>query len=150
MCDIKVEFAYQWEPFLKDWEKEYFFPEKITLFMKKTYNHPAIYRWNIFRNKPDDEKLIYIGEAQKLCPQRISGYLNPGPSQQTNQRINKKFHDLLNNGFKIRLEILCFDNIKIKNFTITNSHLNDRHVRRFVEELMIVIYKLKGFTILNL
>ena len=150
MYDIKVEFAYQWKPVLIEVDKEYYFPKRITQFMRKTYNHPAIYRWNIFRNEPDDEKLIYIGEAQELCPQRINGYLNPGPSQQTNKRIKEKLQGYLDKGFKIGLEILRFDNIKIENFALTNNDLNDKHVRRFVEELMVIIYKQKGFQILNL
>ena len=118
--------------------------------MRQTYKHPAIYRWNIFKKEPDDEKIIYIGEAQKLCPQRINGYLNPGPSQQTNKRIKEKFQGYLDEIFKIGLEILRFDNIKIENFAVTHNDLNDKHVRRFVEELMVIICKPKGFQILNL
>ena len=150
MYDVKVDFAYQWKPILIEMDKEYYFPEKITPFMRKTYKHPAIYRWNIFRNEPDDEKLIYIGEAQELFPLRIKGYLKPGPSQQTNKRIKEKFQVYLDKGFKIGLEILRFDNIKIENFALTNNDLNDKHVRRFIEELMLIIYKQKGFQILNL
>lgn len=150
MYNIKVEFTYQWEPMLREEGKEYHFPERITAFMRGRYKHPAIYRWNIFRNEPEDEKLIYIGEAQELCPQRLNGYLNPGPSQQTNQRIKKEFQEYLDNGFKIGLEILRFDNITIGNFALTNTNLNDKHARRFIEELMIIIYKQKEFQILNL
>lgn len=147
---IKVEFTYQWVPILKDKGKEYRFPEKITSFMKKNYRNPAIYRWNVFRNIPSDEKIIYIGEAQELCPRRINGYLNPGPSQQTNKRIKERFQRYLDKGFKIQLEILQFDNIKIEDFIFKNSDLKDKHVRRFLEELMVIIYRKKGYDILNL
>lgn len=150
MEEVKLEFAYQWEPVLMDENTEYFFPERITPFMRKRYKQSAIYRWDIFRKEPEDEKLIYIGEAQELCPQRINGYLNPGPSQKTNKRIKEKFQGYLDKGFKIGLEILQFDKIKIENFTLTINDLNDKHVRRFVEELMVIIYKQKGFQILNL
>lgn len=77
MHDIKVEFAYQWEPVLSGVGKEYRFPEKITSFMRMKYKRPAIYRWNIFRHEPYDEKLIYIGEARELCPQRMGLVRNP-------------------------------------------------------------------------
>ena len=150
MGKLKVEFAYQWKPVLMDRNKKYFFPERITPFMREKYKQPAIYRWDIFRKQREDEKLIYIGEAQELCPQRINGYLNPGPSQQTNNRIKKKFQYYVRKGFKIGLEILQFDKIKIEDFIFTNNHLSDKHIRRFVEELMIIIYQQKGFEILNL
>ena len=150
MNKLKVEFAYQWGPILIDDSRGYLFPEKITPFMKSRYKHSAIYRWNIFRKEPGDEKLIYIGEAQELGPQRINGYLNPGPSQQTNKRIKEEFQGYLENGFKIGLDILQFDEIRIEDFTLTNNDLRDKHVRRFVEELLITIYKQKGFKILNL
>lgn len=150
MNNLKVEFAYQWIPVLTGENKKYAFPEKITPFMKRSYRSPAIYQWNIFRIEPNDEKLIYIGEAQELCPQRINGYLNPGPSQQTNKRIKEEFQDYLKNGFKIGLEILLFDDINIEDFALTQRDLQDKHIRRFVEELMIIIYKRKKFKILNL
>ena len=86
---IKVEFTYHWIPILKEEGQEYHFPEENSSFMRKNYRKPAIYRWNVFRNIPSDKKIIYIGEAQELCPQRINGYLYPGPSQRTNNRIKK-------------------------------------------------------------
>ncbi len=147
---IKVEFTYQWIPILKEEGQEYHFPEEISSFMRKNYRKPAIYRWNVFRNIPSDKKIIYIGEAQELCPQRINGYLYPGPSQRTNNRIKKIFKTYLDKGFKIRLEILHFGNIKIGDFTLSDNDLKDRHIRRFVEELMIIIHRQKGYEILNL
>jgi len=150
MHNIKVKFTYQWIPILKEEGEEYYFPERITLFMRSNYKQPAIYRWNIFRNNSEDEKLIYIGEAQELCPRRIYSYLNPGPSQQTNKRIKEMFQCYLNERLKIRLEMLQFDKIKIENFTFINSNLKDKHVRRFLEELMVIKYRRKGFQILNL
>jgi len=135
---------------LIDENREYLFPEDITSFMKRRYKHSVIYRWDIFKKEREDEKLIYIGEAQELCPERINGYLNPGPSQKTNNRIKEKFQAYLKSEFKIGLEILKFDKINIEDFTFTKNDLCDKHFRRFIEELMIIIYKQKGFKILNL
>jgi len=56
MHNIKVKFTYQWIPILKEEGEEYYFPERITLFMRSNYKQPAIYRWNIFRNNSEDEK----------------------------------------------------------------------------------------------
>jgi len=150
MNRLKIELAYQWEPVLKEENREYLFPQIITSFMKRRYKLPAIYRWNIFNKEPEYEKLIYIGEAQELCPQRINGYLNPGRFQQTNKRINKRFQDQLKKGFRIKLEILQFNKINIEDFTFTNNDLHDKHFRRLLEELMIIICKQKGVKILNL
>ncbi|MHA1197052.1 MAG: hypothetical protein ACTSRH_14750 [Promethearchaeota archaeon] len=150
MHNIKVKFAYQWTPILKNESEEYYFPDKITQFMNKKYKHPTIYRWNIFRNKPEDEKLIYVGETQELCRQRLYQYLKPGGDQPTNKRINEKFYEYLREGLKIKLEILQFDTIKIGNFTLTNNDLENKHIRRFLEGLMVIIYRKKGFQILNL
>ena len=150
MTNSKVEFAYQWESVLTDINKEYFFPEKITPFMRSNYRHPAIYRWNIFKKEPEDERLIYIGNTQELCPDRINGYIKPGPSQQTNKRINEELQGYIKIGFKIKLEFLLFDNIKIEDFNLTQSNLQDKYVRLFIEALMIIIYKEKGFKMLNL
>ncbi|MHA1252865.1 MAG: GIY-YIG nuclease family protein [Candidatus Helarchaeota archaeon] len=150
MHNIKVKFTYQWTPILKNEREEYCFPDQITPFMNKKYKHPAIYRWNIFRNKSEDEKLLYIGETQELCRQRLYQYLKPGGDQQTNKRINEKFYEYLREGLKIKLEILQFDTIKIGNFTLNNNDLENKHVRRFLEGLMVIIYRQKGFQILNL
>ncbi len=145
----KVEFDYQWLPVLREEEKEYYFPDKMSSFMKNEYKKPAIYRWNVFKTIRGDQKIIYIGETQELCPQRINGYLNPGPSQHTNKRIKRKFEAYLANGFKIGLDILQFSDIKIENFVIRYDDLKDKHIRRLIEELMIIIHEKMGYTILN-
>lgn len=85
MHNIKVEVTYQWISILKGEGEKYYFPERITSFMRSNSRQPPIYRWDVFRDNPEDEKLIYIGEAQELCSQQINGYLNPGPSRRTNE-----------------------------------------------------------------
>ncbi len=133
-----------------DGHNGYLFPQPLTSYMKQEYKQPAIYRWNVFREEPGDEKLIYIGEAQKLCPQRINNYLNPGPSQQTSKRINREFQNYLKKGMKIRLEILRFGDVEIGDFVIAKDEVQEKHVRRFIEELMVVIFRKKGYRVLNL
>jgi hypothetical protein len=148
--ELALRFDYEWVPVLLEENQEYLFPEKISPYMRKSYRHPAIYRWNIFKNKPGDERLVYIGEAQQLCPQRIYGYLNPGPTQKTNQRMKEEFLEYSDKGYKIGLEVLRFSNARFGDFTIAQDDLSDKHVRRFMEELMIVLSDREGFKILNL
>ena len=150
MNELKVNLPHRWETVLADTEKEYFFPEQITQLMKNWYKQPAIYRWNIYKNEPEDQKIIYIGEAKQLCPQRINHYLNPGRDQQTNKRIKEIFQNYSHQGFKIRLETLQFDRIAVGDFSLTKDDISDKHIRRFIEELLITYYRRKGFTILNL
>lgn len=76
--------------------------------------------------------------------------MNPGLSQQTNKRIKEKFLGYIKNRFKIELEIFHFEKIRIEDFTLTNEDLYAKHVRRFIEESMIIMYKKKEYQILNL
>jgi len=138
------------ESSFRDKEKSYFFPERINLFMKEKYKIPVVYRWDVYKKVPEDKKLVYFGEAKTLCPQRINGYLNPGPSQQTNKRMKAMFLDYINEGYNVSLEKLEFDVITIGEFTFYQRDLENKHLRRFLEEVMAIYYQAKGFTILNL
>ena len=150
MKQLKLGFNYQWKPAFINGKQQYFFPERITSFMKKKYGHPAVYCWNIYKSKPGDKKIIYIGETQTLCPQRINGYLKPGPSQQTNKRIKGKFQEYINKGLKIRLEILQFNKIAIGKSIFTFADLTNKHLRRFIEEFMVIYCQQKRYKVLNL
>jgi hypothetical protein len=150
MNRIQVELLYEWEAILRNENEAYFFPQETTGAMGRTYRGPAIYRWNIYANTPSDRKLVYIGETQALSPRRIRGYLKPGPSQKTNQRLKSEFHKYLEQGLQIRLEVLKFDKIAAGDYILTPGDLDDKHVRRFIEGLLITYYKRLGFTVLNL
>ena len=102
---IKLDLSYTWEPVLSKEDQEYHYPMPISPYMKEHYHFPSIYRWDVYEQMPEDKKQIYIGEAQILCPQRIQGYLTPGPSQQINKRMKEKFQGFLKDGLKIRLEV---------------------------------------------
>jgi hypothetical protein len=114
------------------------------------YRGPAVYRWNIYDERPTDKQLIYIGQTQELCPARIRGYLKPGPSQKTNQRLMSEFNEYLAQGFKVRLEVLRFGEIIIGDLTLTPDDVHEGHVREFIEGLLIAYYKRMGFILLNL
>ncbi|OHB72720.1 MAG: hypothetical protein A2W23_04200 [Planctomycetes bacterium RBG_16_43_13] len=146
--------SYKWEAASANGVDSYFFPDEITKYMKEKYRHPAIYRWDIFKDEPDDMKTIYVGETNKLC-NRVGQYLKPGKAQQTDKELNKKFHRYIAEGCNVRLEILQFDEIKIGDSTFNYSDISKseedfgKFFRWFVEDLMVVIYKKKGFNVLN-
>lgn len=68
----------------------------------------------------------------------------------TNKRIKEEFQAFLDKRLVIGFEVLRFDNITIEKFSLNSSSLNNKHLRKLIEDLMIVIYKEKRFQILNL
>lgn len=145
---IVTTITYSWDSVFEEEGKPYRFPRKMTQYMKSRYNHPAIYQWRIC-NKAGRNK-YYIGEAKQLCPQRINGYLSPGPLQKTNIRLNTFFHSCLENYIEIYLELLMIDSLLINEFQITQKDLEKAHLRKYVESLVIAHYMNKELEVLNL
>lgn len=50
---------------------------------------------NILYAFVDERKVLYIGKTTQALRVRINGYQNPGPTQSTNIRINKKLKEQL-------------------------------------------------------
>lgn len=146
---IVIGFYYDWIPVLRNEDEIYLFPNALTSFMSRLYKAPAIYRWNIYRETPADARIIYIGEGQRLVPDRIKGYLKPGPSQMTNKRLNARFREFIQNGYKVLLEILRFDEMYLGDSAFKQSDLKNKHFRRFLEHMLITYYQQKGYTMLN-
>jgi hypothetical protein len=63
---------------------------------------PAIYR---FRIRSGAGEAFYIGETENLA-RRFTHYRNPGPTQQTNQRLNAKFREELTAGAEIAVAVV--------------------------------------------
>jgi hypothetical protein len=150
MYELNIALSYDWQAILMREKVEYMFPLAITPFMRMRYREPAIYRWNIYRKTADDKKLVYIGEAQELCPKRLYGYLNPGSTQETNKRIKTEFEAYLREGLNIRLEICNISVLKFGDSILGKESLVDKYIRRFIEEAMVVEYRKRGFTVLDL
>lgn len=139
--------TYQWKRVYSDENVTYFFPGSITSYMKLKYGFPALYRWVI--RKFDDSVVYYLGETDGLVPRRIYQYLNPGPSQKTNQRLHVEFNSEIQKNSKIHLEYLTFSPFSINNQLMCQSSLTDPHVRRLIEELFTVFSQGKGESLLN-
>lgn len=146
---LLVDVSFDWIPVLRNEDEVYFFPNSLTSFMTRLYKSPAIYRWNVYKDTPTDERIIYIGEGQQLIPSRINGYLNPGPSQMTNKRLNLRFHEYIQSGQKVQLEIIRFDEVILGNLSFRQSDLQNKHFRRFLEHMLITYYQQKNYKILN-
>lgn len=138
------------QPIFSEPGKIYFFPDALTDYMKVKYKFPAIYRWVVLENQDPRIKFAYIGEADSLCPRRINGYLNPGPSQKTNKRIKGNFNELIANNYQIRCELLIIDKLIINNKRLEKECLSDKYIRKLIENLMIFISHQGGIKLYNL
>lgn len=141
----KIE--YTWNSILSDGSKPYMFPHDITAFMKSTYRIPTIYRW-VMQNT-DGNIFYYIGETEELCPRRLNQYLKPGPTQQTNQRLNEKFQEMAHLGYTITLDILTFKSFTLNSTEITLKSLHNSNLRKMIEHLIIYHYQSVGISLLN-
>ena len=150
MDELKIAISYEWQAILLREKVEYLFPLAITPFMRMRYKDPAVYRWNIYRKTAEDKKIVYIGEAQELCPKRLYGYLNPGPTQQTNKRIKAEFEVYLRDGLNIRLDICNIHGITFGDSVLGKESLVDKYIRRLIEAALVVEHRKRGFTVLDL
>ncbi len=126
----------------------YHFPEKISPHFRSNWSRPAVYRWRIFQHQSGDLRRLYIGETQRLRD-RANGYVNPGPSQKTNQRLNAEFEQELRNEYKIALEVQEFEPFNLEGFAISMLDLRDKPVRRFLENLFEIYHRKSGYAVLN-
>lgn len=147
---IKLHLRYSWDPVLVDGTNEYHYPMAVSRLMKQKYNKPVIYKWNVYKHSPNDQKCVYIGEAAILCPSRIQGYLTPGPTQFTNIRLKKLFQEYLDQKLQIGLEVLNLQYSTLGKTPIVPEDLSNKYTRRYVEAILITLYSNKGYTLLNL
>ena len=95
---------------------------------------PALYR---FRIRNGGEEAIYIGETENLA-RRFGFYRNPGPSQQTNVRVNAKFREALSLGAQIGVAAVLSDAWIEHNGTRVAADLSSKVVRCLLENAAIL------------
>ncbi|MCE9653557.1 MAG: hypothetical protein K8Q89_10995 [Nitrosarchaeum sp.] len=145
MINLTIDF--EWNSVLENKSDQYVFPNIVTDYMRQKYRMPAIYRWIVDSDGMIES--IYIGETVELCPRRVYGYLNPGPSQMTNIRINNLFDELIKRGKIIRLEYLVFSDFLFDGKKITDQDLIKKNIRVLLENIMITHHENAGVVILN-
>jgi hypothetical protein len=141
MDHIKLSLAYQWQPVFLREKVEYLFPMAISPFMRARYRTPAVFKWEVYQTLPGDRKIIYIGEAQELCPQRLYSYLSPSASQLANQKINAEFRVYLKDNLKIKLDVCQLDQLDWGEKAMGPESLKDRDLRRFLVSFLILVHK---------
>jgi hypothetical protein len=150
MAELQIKLTFEWQPVYLRENVAYSFPMAISPYMRNRYKSPAVFKWDIHQKKPGDKKLVYIGEAQELCPQRLYGYLNPGPTQLAFKKVNTEFRAYLKEELNISLEICQVKEIAFGVSVLDPDSLTDKHVRRMVAEALIVEHRKKGFTVVDL
>jgi hypothetical protein len=150
MDQLQINLTFEWQAvYLRD-NFEYLFPMAISPYMRNKYKAPAVFKWDVYQKTPGDKKLVYIGEAQELCPKRLYGYLSPGPTQLANKKVNSEFRDFLKEKLNIRLEICRVQEISLGGTVLDSGAFSDKHVRRLVAEALIVEHSRRGFTVVDL
>jgi hypothetical protein len=147
---LQINLTWEWEPVFLRENVEYYFPLAISPLMRTRYKGPAVFKWDIHQKSPGDKKLVYIGEAAELCPRRLYGYLNPGPTQLANKKVNSEFRGYLKEKLKIKLDICCIPELIYGESVFDMTALADKHIRRLVSEMMIVDHVKRGFTVMDL
>jgi hypothetical protein len=150
MDQMQIKFSYNWQPVLLREKVEYLFPSSITPYMRAKYKGPAVFRWDIYNKNPEDKKTIYIGDTQELCPKRLYGILNPGPTQLNNQRANKDFRGFLKDKLSIRLDFCNIQDFIVGQTSLEIGSLSDRSIRRLIAESLIIEYRQRGFTVVDI
>lgn len=101
---------YEWVPVTDDHRNPYQFPVPVG-HLRARHRGAAVYRW-VSRRFDGTVESIYVGETDNLG-RRIYGYLNPGPSQQTNLRMNDEFKSLVADDHVVTLEYARFESIRL-------------------------------------
>ena len=121
--------------------------DKITAPVAQIQQKPAIYRWS-FLKKGLPVK-AYIGETEDLR-KRVGGYINPGPSQETNKRINGEFKGAVQSGLTVQLEILHVEPVRINRVRVNTEHLFDPFLRKMLENFVLADFDVVNCELLNL
>jgi len=100
----------------------------------KTPQAPALYR---FRIRSGGKESIYIGETKNLA-RRFTLYRNPGPSQQTNIRLNAKFREALSSGAEIGVAAVLSDAWIERDGMRVEADLSLKTVRCLLENAAVV------------
>ncbi len=92
--------------------------------------------------------MCYIGEAENVA-RRLNHYLCPGKRQLTNLRLKALLHTERSNNSAIRFQVARFEPFSINGCPLSDNTLTDPHVRKMVENLLIVVERSQGVLILN-
>jgi hypothetical protein len=91
----------------------------------------------------------YVGETDNLA-RRIQHYLRPGKSQKTNLRLKAYFDDAVSQKQQVELQTLVFAPFQVNKVQLSMELLGHTHVRRALENLVLVWMNADTQTVLPL
>lgn len=93
---------------------------------------PGLYRFTI------DDSQVYVGESENV-QRRFQHYRTPGPSQQTNIRMNRIFSEALRNGAEIGVAIATLADRADSSGQYVALDLSSKPVRLLLESAVLVM-----------
>jgi hypothetical protein len=132
--DSMTDIRYEWIPVEVGEGVPFELSGDVALSVGKLPQRPAIYRWGFF--KESVLRKASIGETENL-KRRVRGYISPGPSQETNKRINAEFEKASRACLKVRLDVLRIQTIHVNRVIICNGNLTDPFVRKMMENFIL-------------
>jgi hypothetical protein len=95
---------------------------------------PGLYRFRIW--KQDGSKAVYVRESDNL-QRRFSHYRNPGPTQETNLRLNALFMEVISNGGNIEIDVVTDQAWIIWSDVDKQADFSRKSVRRLFENFIL-------------
>ncbi|MBI5136842.1 MAG: hypothetical protein HZA24_05830 [Nitrospirae bacterium] len=138
--NFSAMFRYQWQPIgqiVLDADKKLLFPTPP--------GGPGVYRFCV---REGDKVSWYVGESSSLG-RRFANYKTPGPTQQTNLRLNERFTDALLFGGTISVSVIVNTAWIIQDGTERQADFARTSVRRMFENAVLSLDVGSGEHVLN-
>ena len=107
---------------------------------------PGLYRFDF---EVTQRRYVYVGETVELA-RRLQHYRTPGPSQRTNQRLNKLISQSIKDGGRVVVAIITDDPTLKINGQQRAADLGLKPERALLENAAIISCQEEGLEILNL
>lgn len=131
-----LEINYRWADVQSSAGYNYRYPSVLSPNMKEHYCRPRVYRWMVWTPMLALNAL-YVGETDNLA-RRIQHCLSPGNRQATNLRLKAYFDEALKREERVELQTLEFEPFQINKVNFSMDLLGHTHVRRTLENLVLV------------
>lgn len=132
-----LEIVHRWANVQTSQGYNYLYPTEVSPYVKGQYCGPAVYRWMVWTPGCYGVHAYYVGETDNLA-RRIQHYLRPGSSQKTNLRLKACFDEAVSQKQKVELQTLVFEPFQVNKVQFSIELLGHTHVRRTLENLVLV------------
>jgi hypothetical protein len=131
-----LDIKYHWSNVQITQGYNYQYPSELSGFMNTQYCRPAVYRWVVWA-PTRGLSAFYIGETEDLA-RRIGQCLSPGKQQATNLRLKAYFDSSIARNELVELQTIEFEEFSINQVVFSMDKLAHAHIRRMLENLVLV------------